>query len=294
MAAGIKSGADSQRCAGNPQIITVVVFAVLGFAETFTGYLAATIIPALVGLLAVKLASGLDSKYIVGFATGVFFIYFSDTFADSAYLDVNAGIGGGGYQIALILLMSLGLIVFFAWDSALFEKEAAGVALPVSLAIALALGVHGFGEGSTIGATAAATSQSSLLAAFGGTGTLLQVQEASAYMAHKALEATMIGASYFGVRKTSSEGTGATAADLAVLSVVFVAPGALGSALGYFLPIDTTFVFAVAVGSSTYVLARLTKTLFTAGRGDRGAALKVALCVLIGFLFIYAASALHS
>ncbi len=262
----------------------------LGFAETFLGFLASTFLPAAAGLLLVGFSPRLNPRYAAAFALGVFILYFSDTFADSAFLDLNSGLNGGSYQLVLLVLMGAGLLVFFVADSGLLGSESSYKSgLFVPLTIALAIGIHGFGEGSAFGSTAASTNQSSLVDAFGG------VAPAVSFIIHKALEAVMVGACYLGFRADAGLRKGRRLLELVALAALFSVPGLVGSITGYYFVYDATYAFALAVGASLFVLIRLSKALFVhEGSAGAGESLKTGFLILLGFLFIYAAALLHS
>ena len=145
----------------------------LGFADSFLPWTAATLIPGLIGMLLVILAGNfVRAKYLAGYAIGIFLWFFVDTIGGSASLDVNAGFTVGGGQIELFGLFAIGLLFFFVFDrkrDILSPQLAIGkYGFVIPLLVAGAVGIHGFGEGAAFGATASTTSAVSLLDAFGG------------------------------------------------------------------------------------------------------------------------------
>ena len=260
----------------------------LPFGDSMLVWSLATIAPAFVGLVLVILVGGLLSQRLVAaFALGIFFWFFIDTIQGSSNLLVNQGFTGGFAQVAAVLLFALGLLLFAA-DRGLFMTVGSGITLLVPLLAAFALGIHGLGEGSAFGSTAAQTSSSSLLGAFGGTSAGI------AYALHKALEPMMAGALYVAYSKDSPKSLGGTARDIIALTLVFALPSILGAATGYYLAYDATYLFALGAGTSVYVAFRLARQVFLESTTERKESLKVSLAVLVGFILIYVAALLHS
>ncbi len=167
----------------------------IGFTESFLTWLAATIIPAFAGLLVITWAGKkIPTKYIAAFAFGIMFWFFVDTISGSAVLHVNSGFDGGIAQVAVVSLFIIGYLLFFWVDrkrDLLSPQSAIGIyGLTIPLIVAIAVGIHGLGEGTDFGYTAYATLSTSLLGAFGG------VFAGVAYVLHKGLEPMMIGACY--------------------------------------------------------------------------------------------------
>jgi hypothetical protein len=263
---------------------------VLPFAESFAAIVAAFVFPTLVGLLIVAAAARLlIPKYLAAFALGIWLWFFSDTIGDSAYLDANAGFGGGVDQLALVLLFAIAVLLFFTLDRSAFDRGGGegSLGLYVPLLVALALGIHGLGEGAAFSSTAANTPAASLLDAFGG------LSPALAFVVHKALESMMVGAIYWVCCKGRAWNATALLKDLVALAVVFVLPGIVGAATAYYLSYDVTYVFAVGLGASVYVATKLVGPLF-APSASRWESTKIASSVLLGFLCLYGAALLHS
>jgi len=175
----------------------------IGFAESFLAWTAATLIPPFVGLLLIIVASKfVEARYLTAFASGIFLWFFVDTISGSATLDVNSGFGGGLAQVTVVILFLAGVLFFFLVDRNrdIFSPESAigkyGVIIPVL--VAAAIGIHGLGEGWDYGRTAYTTSSTDLLDAFGG------ITAGVAYVLHKAFEPVMIGACYSFYTKSPS------------------------------------------------------------------------------------------
>jgi hypothetical protein len=266
----------------------------LGFPDSFLPWTAATLIPAFIGLLIIVLAGNfLKARYLAAFGIGVFLWFFVDTIGGAAGLDVNSGFTGGGGQIALSGLFVIGLLFFFAFDrkrNILSPQLAIGkYGLAIPWLVAAAVGIHGLGEGAAFGGTAALTSSTSLLDAFGG------YSGGVAYIMHKALEPMMIGACYCVYVKEHARELTARLRDLLLLSITFVIPSLLGAATGYYLTYDSSFFYALGTGTSVYALIRLAGPLFDNTQPTSPKEpIKLAIVIALGLLVIYFAALFHS
>ena len=266
----------------------------LGFTDSFLPWTAATLIPAFVGLLIMLLAGNfLKAKYLAGFAIGIFLWFFVDTIRGAASLDVNSGFTGIGGQVALSGLFTIGLLFLFLLDrnrNLLSPQVAIGkYGLAIPWLVADAVGIHGLGEGAAFGGTAALTSSTSLLAAFGG------YSGGVSYILHKALEPMMIGACYCVYAREHAKSTASRLRDLLLLSITFAIPSLLGAATGYFLTYDSSYFYALGTGTSIYALIRLAGPLFDNTQpGNSRDLIKIALLIAIGLFTIYFAALFHS
>lgn len=262
----------------------------LPFGESFAAIEAALILPTIVCLLAsAGAARYANPRYLSAFALGVYFWFFSDTIGGSSYLDVNAGFAGGETQAILLALFVFGVLLLFSLDRGVFRAgpEPIGLSLWVPVLVAFAVGVHGFGEGAAFSATAAATTSTNLLDAFGG------LSPAVAFILHKGIEPVMVGAAYWVYAKDRAKDAGALARDVLLLTLVFVLPGTIGAATNYYLGYQTTLAFALGTGTSIYAAVRLAKPLFW-DQASPNESLKMAVLMILGFLCIYFAALFHS
>ena len=262
----------------------------ISFAESFLGVLIATAVPIYVGLFAVSLLRKVGALYIAAFSFGVLFWYFSDTIADSAYLDVNSGLSGGLVHASLFLLAILGFLVLVIADrNSLVGASPEGVSkqlFMVPVLVAIGLSFHAFGEGAGFGALASSTASTSIIDALGGYG------PGASYVLHKVLEGSLIGTVYWVyVRDADSR---ESFKNIALLGLIFGIPTFLGEAIAYFYQFDSTYFFAIATGASIYVALRLSKPLFEARALTHVEAFKVAIVIAAGFTSIYLAALLHS
>ncbi len=267
----------------------------IGFAETFGAILGSFILPAFIALLIMSAAARYARPmYLAAFAIGLYFWFFSDTIGDASLLGVSEGFTGGFWHVVLWLCFAVGLLLLVSLDKSTFAEGSAGerfgFAIPVLVAIAV--GLHGFGEGAAIGSTAATTSSTNLLDAFGG------LSAAVAFVFHKGLEPMMVGAAYWVYASDHARDANGRLKDLLVLTLAFTIPGIVGGASAYYIvqvypSADFTYVFALGLGASIYAAVRLARPLFQAS--DSGSeSIKVGVCMVLGFTCLYLAALLHS
>ncbi len=262
----------------------------LPFAETYGAWLLATFLPAVAGISLLVLLGGLAKpRYSAALGLGIFFWFFVDTVQGSSNLQVNAGLGGGAGQVAMLSLFALGVLVFLGADRHLLSGSVEEASMLVPLLVAVALGIHGFGEGSAFGSTASRTSGQSLLAAFGG------VSEGAAYALHKVLEPMMVAAVYLPYSKSTAKTIAVQAKDVLALSLAFVLPSLVGGAVGYSASYDSTYFFALGAGTSLYAALRLGAQVFSGPpTPSTSESLRVGFFLVLGFLLIYLAALMHS
>ncbi len=266
----------------------------LGFDESFLAWTAATLLPALAGLIVIVGANKfVGGKYLSAFAFGIFLWFFVDTISGSATLDVNSGFSGGLAQLAVVILFVVGVLIFFSIDQNrnIFSAESAigKYSLVIPFLVAAAVGIHGLGEGWDFGQTAYATASTNLLDAFGG------LTAGVAYVLHKALEPMMIGACYAVYTKGQARTMPQRIRDLLLLGITFVFTSLVGAAVGYYVSFDTTYFFALGTGTSIYAAMRLAGPLFTTGQSMRSKdSVAIAVALLLGFIAIYFAALFHS
>ena len=267
----------------------------IGFAEAFGATLGAFLVPTFLGLVTISaVARHVRPRYLAAFALGLYLWFFSDTIGDAALLGVSQGFTGGVWHVALWVVFVLGLLSFFSADSKMFMEGSAGESLgfAIPVLVALAVGIHGLGEGASVGATAATSPSTSLLDAFGG------LSAAASFLLHKALEPMMAGAAYWVYAKGHAVDTAGRLRDVSILTLAFALPGVVGGATSYYLvqaypSSDFTYVFALGLGASTYAAARLARPLF-GGDGSKSESVRTAAVVVLGFTCLYLAALLHS
>jgi zinc transporter ZupT len=267
----------------------------IGFPETFGTVLATFLIPTFIGLLVISAASrALRAKYLAAFAIGLYLWFFSDTIGDASLLGVSEGFSGGVTQVSLWVVFIVGVVVLLSLDSRMFAEGDAGLSFgfAIPLLVAVAVGIHGFGEGAAVGATAATTSSTNLIDAFGG------LSAGVAFVLHKALEPMIVGAAYWIYARDHAKDLAGRLKDMVILTVAFTLPGIIGGASSYYLiqvfpNIDFTYVFALGLGTSFYAVLRLARPLYQGG-GSAMESVKVAIMIIIGFACLYTAALLHA
>jgi hypothetical protein len=264
----------------------------IGFGESYLAWLAATVAPAFLGLLVITWAARfIEVKYLAAFALGLFLWFFIGTIEASASLDVNSGFSGGPPQVALVVLFLVGAL-FFVWfdrNRNIFSAQAAigkyGILIPAIVAVAV--GIHGLGEGAAYSATVFNTSSGSLLDAFGG------LYPAVAYVLHKSLEPMMIGACYCVYAKGPGKNVATWLEDMFLLTIIFVLPSLVAAAVGYYIMFDTAYYFALGAGTSMYAALRLAAPLFSETAKPSGS-MRMIASILLGIIAFYIATLFHS
>jgi hypothetical protein len=265
---------------------------VLPFGITAVEFAAVTFISALVGITAVIGSSKFfKPRLLAAFAFGVYLWYFTDTLGGANFLDVNAGPVLSFQLVLAVALFAIGMLTFFALDGRVFSfgEEAPKYGMMVVALVALALGLHGAGEGADFGYTAAQTPSSLLLGAFGG------LSAGASWVLHKMLEPTMAAVCYVAFAGARNRSGMDKMIDALTIAAVFVIPLVIGSVVGYYATFDHSYVFALGLGASVYAAARVAKPMFSAeGEASSGLSLKMAVAAFMGFVLIFLAALLHS
>ena len=263
----------------------------LPFGITALEFALVTFISAFVGIASVIGSSKyVGTRFLAAFAFGVYLWYFTDTLGDANYLNVNQGFVLSAELISLVALFAIGMFVFFAMDGRIFVvgEETARYGMVVALLAALALGLHGFGEGADFGYSASVTPSNNLLDAFGG------LAPAASWVLHKMLEPAIAAVCYVAFAGVAAKKSKDKIIDALTLAAVFVIPSILGSIAGYYVTFDHTYFFALGLGASVYAIARVARPMFSAaGEPISGLSLKMAVAAIIGFLCIFISALLH-
>jgi hypothetical protein len=258
--------------------VTALEFAVVTFLSAFVGV-----------VLMIGASRYVSARFLAAFALGVYLWFFPDTLGGANYLDALNGPVFSVGLAALLVLFAVALFGFFATDRRLFSAETPGAkaGIAVALVAALAIGLHGFGEGADFGVTAALTPSNTLLGAFGG------LVEGVSWIFHKMFEPMIAAACYVAFVGPAGRRAKEKLVDALGIAAVFVTPAVVGSIAGYYVNFDTSYFFAFGLGASVYAAARIAKALF-AGQETAWLTLKVATATILGFLCIYFAALLHS
>jgi hypothetical protein len=270
---------------------------------------------ALAFLIGRKISSEVSMRYFAATGLGILLFFFVDVTLDSTELGVNSGFSGGVVQIMLLSSFALGAVVLtladYYFHSTLdFTDSTANPAISslffVPALMALGLGIHGAGEGSSFAYVAAFTGSTSLIDAFGGYGPVIS------YVLHKFLEATIIGTAYsfyviFGAAKSSSVKVSPQSVafsrrrfvEIVVLGALVWTPTLLGTTVGYFISVNPIYFYAFASGATIYSVLRLASPSLGSILTNRRSFLTrenvfAVLFILLGFFLLYFAALLHS
>ena len=268
----------------------------IDFASSFTQFVLATFIPLYLGIIFVILleeTAHIGIRNLSAFALGLLFWFFLDTLNDAIQLGVNEGFEYGFQDAALLFLFVVGFHLL-ALPGGLGISKRAGVkqrAHPffVGILAALGMGFHGIGEGLGFGGTSAGTSAMTILDAIGG------YSGGVAYVLHKFLEATLVTIVY--VSLTGEElGLREQLWRIVALGLAFGLPSAVGDLVGYYVPVDSSYFYALGGGAALFVALLVVRPIFgTDARGDITYSqwIRIVVALLVGFLALYAAASLH-
>ena len=292
------------------------------FGLAVGGIAVGTLIPAYIALYLFPNLKSVPTRYLAALGIGLTFWFWTDTIGDATYLDVNAAAWppaafGGLYHFLVIFAFVLGIVALAVFDhfavptSSLYEAVpnsvntasgasvdtvatgfATGALFFVPVAVAAVMGIHGLGEGWDFAGVAAGVSGSTdLISAFGGWNPIVS------YPMHKFFEASIVSITYTIYVERNSIAKKAKW-QLPVLGLLFGLTSVIGSMIGYFVSLDTTFFYAFGVTSGMYASIRLAGPLVLGTRGSAGTlpsylGSKTFLFVGIGFFLLYIAALLH-
>jgi len=263
----------------------------LSFAESFFAWVISTSMSALLGLLfALFLGKYLKLMYFLAFSLGVLLWVFVDVIGDSGNLDVNAAFSGGWEQLFIVGLFAFGLLTFVSLDRSIFSPVVSPSGnFVIPLLIAIAIGIHGLGEGSAFADVVANTPISSLVVAFGGESA------GAAYVLHKFLESLAIGGCWLMYSGGRNVGGLQRTRDAILLTVAFTLPSIVAMGIGYYIPIDSSYFYALGTGALMYAILKLLGPLYTTHQAQGpNVSLKTAIWLLAGLICVYLAALLHS
>jgi hypothetical protein len=253
----------------------------LSFGLNASLFAIATIVPAFVALFLIIRLKGLNVTYLSAATIGVLLYFFQDVLNDAGLLDVNQGFNGGSYELELVGIFVFGLVLVYALERAGSKNGTKFPPLLVPVMVALAIQLHGIGEGLEFGQFASTTLTNNLIYAIGGYGSGV------AYIVHKFLECVIIGAAYLAYTPLAARRVNR---DILILGAVAIIPGIIGDVLGNFVTVEGTYFFALGAGASIYVFARMGRHAFSGNDRDG----YVMLALLIGFFLMFFAALLHA
>lgn len=272
----------------------------IGFVLSFTEFILATFVPLYLGMFFVILLrqfARISIRYLCAFGFGLVLWFFLDTLNDAVQLGVNEGYSFGFRHAALLLLFIFGFLTLslLSGPEVSEKKGVANVSQPlpflVAVLVALGMGFHGIGEGLEVGGLSAGTLANTVLDAIGGYGAAI------AYVLHKFLEATIVMIAFVALVRDEVFSFRKQPWRVVALGLVFGIPSAVGEIVGYYVPVDSTYFFALGGGAALFVALHVVRPIFAGdGRGDITHLqwVRIALAFLLGFLSLYAAAAFHA
>ena len=297
----------------------------LNYALTVGSIAVGTLLPAYIALYLFPNLRSASTKYLAALGVGLTFWFWTDTIGDASYLDENAAAWppsafGGLYHWLVILAFVLGIAALAIFDhfaaprpdsyarapngaststdssrvsaGSVAASFVTGALFFVPVAVAAVMGIHGLGEGWDFAGVAVGVSGSTdIVTAFGGWNPVVS------YPLHKFFEASIVSIVYTIYVQRNSIAKKAKW-HLPVLGLLFGLTSVIGSMVGYFVALDTTFFYAFGVPSGMYAAIRLAGPLIANTKGSDGLlpsylGAKTFLFVAIGFFLLYFAALLH-
>jgi hypothetical protein len=269
------------------------------FGVSFVEFVLATFVPIVVGmffLVALSNVTRVDTRYLSAYALGLLFWFFFDTLNDAVQLDVNQGYSFNSGQIGLVVLFIIGFLLFTLLGGRLSSKRENTTgknAYPflLTILVALGMGCHGIGEGIEFGGLAAGTQASSVLDAIGGIGGGI------AYCLHKLLESTIVIVVFIALARANGLPFRKQLWQTVIVGLVFGIPSAVGEVVGYSVPIDSSWFYALGAGAAFFVVLQVIRPIFTLNKEEEitySQWVRISVAMILGFLLLYAAALGHS
>ena len=268
------------------------------FGVSFVEFALATFIPLYVGMLLIGAmrTAGFESRYLSAFALGLLLWFLLDTLNDATQLGVNNGYNFNLQHTGLLLMFIFGfLVIALPAGVGLLSKTThqsgkTGRFL-AALLVAIGMGFHGLAEGVQFGGLSAGTATTNVLDAIGGLG------GGVAYLLHKLLEASLVMIVFIALVESERFSLRDEWKRVALLGLAFGIPSAIGDIVGYFVEVNSTYLFALGGGAALVVALLAVRPIWGQGwKGDLTYSryLKMMLMVLLGFLCLYGAAMFHA
>jgi hypothetical protein len=285
----------------------------IGIGLALGAILVGTFLPIYVALLLIHMTGKMRRKprkdYVGALGLGIALFFFVDITLDSTELGVNSGFSGGLVQGGLLISFVVGALLLISAESFVIKRRQVtpnisgnGILFLIPAFVAISIGIHGTGEGSSFAFIASTTSSTDILTAFGGTYPLIS------YVIHKFLEAIIVGSAYFvyvisdgGLLSKGPQNVQSYSKiqEILILGFLMGLPSALGVLAGYYAPIDPIYFYAFASGATIYTIAKLAEPSLNRNWNTSEYALSpnrfgTMLIVVIGFILLYVAALFHS
>ena len=268
------------------------------FVVSFVEFVVATFIPLYLGMFlagAVRTVR-IESRYLSAFALGLLFWFFLDTLNDAIQLGVNDGYDFNPQHTGLLLMFIVGFLaialpagVGISKRTHTIQSATAGPFL-TALLVAIGMDFHGVGEGLEFGGLSTGTIATTILDAIGGVGGGI------AYVLHKLLEASLVMIVFIALVKRDRFSFRVEWKRIALLGLAFGIPSVLGDVVGYFVEVNSVYLFALGGGAALVVALLAVRPIWGDGWKDDltySQYIRMALMVLIGFLCLYGAAMFH-
>ena len=279
----------------------------IDYGTTILAILVGTLLPAYLALYLFPRLKPVQTALIAAAGVGLSFWFFFDTMGDAAQLDVNSAIYpfaafGGVAHFAVIIaflagIAALAIIDSYAVPNSKFEDGQIPTSggrsktlIFIPIAVAGVMGIHGLGEGWDFASAASASSTANLIQAFGGWNAVIS------YPLHKFFEASIIAAvytCYVGRTELAQRARW----HLPLLGLLFGLTSVIGSSLGYYISLDTTYFYAFGVTAAFYAVIRLAEAMgnkFAIGiNAPTYLGRSKFLALAVGFFLLYTAALFH-
>ena len=279
----------------------------IDYGTTLLAIIAGTLIPAYLALFIIPRLKPIQTAILAAAGVGLTFWFFFDTMGDAAQLDVNYAIYpfssfNGATHFAVIAaflggIVALAIIDHYAVPNSKFEDGQVSIStgksktlVLVPIGVAAVMGIHGMGEGWDFASAASAATTGSLVTAFGGWNAVIS------YPLHKFFESSIIAivyTCYIGRTELAQKAKW----HLPVLGLFFGLTSVIGTSLGYYISLDTTYFYAFGVTTAFYAAIRLSQALsdkFAIGvNAPSYLGGRKFFALAVGFMLLYIAALFH-